>query len=96
MLRRDGDDLQPRPLVPAAVAKQGLECADAAQAMPAQPTLAPRRRDRLRRRSEGNGGQGASRARPLARRAESTLRPPTDFIRARNPCVRLRLITEGW
>jgi len=40
--------------------------------------------------------QGTSRARPFARRAESTLRPPTVFIRARKPCVRLRLTTEGW
>jgi hypothetical protein len=24
------------------------------------------------------------------------LRPPTLFILARNPCVRLRLTTEGW
>ena len=40
--------------------------------------------------------QGASRARPFARRAESTVRPPTLFIRARKPCVRLRLTTEGW
>lgn len=40
--------------------------------------------------------QTASRARPLARRARRTLRPPTVFIRARKPCVRLRLTTEGW
>ena len=40
--------------------------------------------------------QTASRARPLARRAERTLRPPTVFIRARNPCVRKRRIFEGW
>jgi hypothetical protein len=43
-----------------------------------------------------SANQGTSRARPFARRAESTLRPPTVFIRARKPCVRLRLTTEGW
>jgi len=32
----------------------------------------------------------------LARRAEITLRPPTVFIRARNPCVRARRMFEGW
>jgi hypothetical protein len=32
----------------------------------------------------------------LARRARRTLRPPTDFIRARNPWVRFRRTTEGW
>jgi hypothetical protein len=32
----------------------------------------------------------------LARRAEITLRPPTVFIRARNPCVRARRSFEGW
>jgi len=31
----------------------------------------------------------------LARRALSTARPPRDFMRTRNPCVRLRLTTEG-
>jgi hypothetical protein len=33
--------------------------------------------------------------RPLARRALRTLRPPSVFIRARNPCVRARRILEG-
>jgi len=32
----------------------------------------------------------------LARRAERTLRPPTVFMRARNPCVRARRNFEGW
>lgn len=37
-----------------------------------------------------------SRARPLARRELITARPPTVRIRARKPCVRLRLSTLGW
>jgi hypothetical protein len=36
-----------------------------------------------------------SRLRPLARLRLSTLRPPGVAIRARNPCVRLRLILLG-
>jgi len=40
--------------------------------------------------------QTQRRARPLARRARRTLRPPTVFMRARKPWVRLRLTTEGW
>lgn len=40
--------------------------------------------------------QTASRFRPFARRLLSTFRPPRDFIRARNPCVRARRIFEGW
>lgn len=34
--------------------------------------------------------------RPLARRAESTLRPPTEDMRARKPCLRAWRILEGW
>ncbi len=37
-----------------------------------------------------------SRARPLARRALITARPPAVRIRALKPCVRLRLSTLGW
>lgn len=36
------------------------------------------------------------RARPLARRALTTARPPTVRMRARNPCVRLRFNLLGW
>ncbi len=36
------------------------------------------------------------RLRPRARRRPITLRPPLVFIRARNPCVRLRLLLCGW
>ncbi len=39
--------------------------------------------------------QTAKRLRPLARRALMTARPPTVFIRARKPWVRLRRTTEG-
>jgi hypothetical protein len=41
-------------------------------------------------------GQTESRARPFARRADRTLRPPTVFMRARKPCVRARRIFDGW
>jgi len=37
-----------------------------------------------------------SRARPFARRARITARPPRLRIRTRNPWVRLRRTTEGW
>lgn len=37
-----------------------------------------------------------SRARPFARRARITARPPRLRIRTRKPCVRLRRTTEGW
>jgi hypothetical protein len=43
----------------------------------------------------GRCAQTASRARPFARRARRTLRPPILFMRARKPCVRLRRTTEG-
>src|SRR5690606_18060661 len=39
---------------------------------------------------------GQSRARPLARRAASTLRPPLVAMRARKPWVRLRRRLLGW
>ena len=42
-----------------------------------------------------NVRQTESRARPFARRADRTLRPPTVFIRARKPCVRARRIFDG-
>ena len=40
--------------------------------------------------------QTLKRARPLARRARSTARPPRVRIRTRNPCVRFLRTTEGW
>lgn len=40
--------------------------------------------------------QTLTRARPLARLALRTLRPPLVLMRARNPCVLLRLRTLGW
>jgi hypothetical protein len=40
--------------------------------------------------------QTASRARPLARRALMTARPPRVFMRSRKPCVRARRVLEGW
>ena len=44
----------------------------------------------------GRGVQGAKRARPLARRAFRTRRPPLVAIRARKPWVRLRWMMLGW
>jgi hypothetical protein len=40
--------------------------------------------------------QGVRRARPLARRALITLRPPRVAMRARKPCVRARFRQLGW
>src|SRR5690606_17781819 len=40
--------------------------------------------------------QTARRARPLARRALMTLRPPLVFMRTRKPWVRARRVLEGW
>jgi hypothetical protein len=40
--------------------------------------------------------QTASRARPFARRARMTARPPRVRIRTRNPWVRFLFMTEGW
>ena len=51
--------------------------------------------DNVRRRTSA-ALQTDSLLRPLARRALSTLRPFFVAIRARNPCVLLRLITLGW
>jgi hypothetical protein len=86
-----GDELQPRAVVASAGAKYRFERANPAE--PVTTSAANLRTGRGRR--DCCCDQGASRARPLARRAESTLRPPTVFIRARKPWVRLRLTTEG-
>jgi hypothetical protein len=80
------DQLQELRVVTLAGAKDGLERADAAK--PVAGIAAA-----LRRRNER---QTVSLARPLARRADSTLRPPTVLMRARNPCVRARRSLEGW
>ena len=89
------DDLDPSAIPSSAGAKQRFERTDARE--PKASNAATRdvtcRRDI---RFDRGGVQGASRTRPLARRAESTLRPPTLFIRARKPGVRLRLMTDGW
>jgi len=76
--------LQEMRVVADAELEQRLECAGAAQ--PIADAAAGGWR---------NGRQTVRRARPLARRAARTLRPPTVFIRARNPCVRARLTFEG-
>jgi hypothetical protein len=51
---------------------------------------------RFARQPEAPRLQTAKRARPLARRALITARPPRVFIRSRNPCVRARRVLEGW
>jgi hypothetical protein len=60
-----------------------------------QPVLAP---EATASRFHGyfEGVETQRRLRPLARRRESTERPPFVFIRARNPWTRLRLIRLGW
>jgi hypothetical protein len=84
---RGGDQLQELPVMTGTGLEYRLERARAAKAIPGRSS------NRVRRR---NVRQTASRARPLARRADSTLRPPTVFMRARNPCVRARRIFDGW
>src|SRR5262249_39088070 len=81
------DDLQIVAVAPAPTAKHRVECA---------PPRKPVATARAHHRTAGCARQGVRRLRPLARRAASTLRPPTVFILARKPCVRLRLTTEGW
>jgi len=81
------DHLQESTFAAPAAAKHRIEGARAREPVPAAST------EHCRGTSVD---QGARRARPFARRAERTLRPPTLFIRARKPCVRLRLTTEGW
>ena len=83
---RRGDQLQEVPLVPGTGLEYGFERADAPQAMAdGSPDCGRRRNER----------QTESRARPFARRADRTLRPPTVFMRARKPCVRARRIFDG-
>lgn len=82
---RGGDQLQEMRVATDTELEQRLECAGAAQ--PIADAAAGGGR---------NGRQTVRRTRPLARRAARTLRPPTVFIRARNPCVRARLTFEGW
>ena len=69
-----------------AVTKDRFERAGAAQPIDSAAT----------RRRGGSIGQTDRRTRPLARRAASTLRPPTVLIRARKPCVRARRNLDGW
>jgi hypothetical protein len=81
-----GDQLQKVRVEPNAGLEQRFERASAAQAV-ARAAMPQAR---------CNGRQTDRRARPFARRADRTLRPPTVFIRARNPCVRARRNFEGW
>ena len=65
---------------------------DFTQLGPGPQTLVLRKPEPWRRRQT----QALRRARPLARRAFNTLRPPGVAMRARKPWLRLRLITLGW
>jgi hypothetical protein len=67
--------------------KHRFECTGAAKAIDAAAAQYACRR---------GTNQADNRTLPLARRDESTLRPPTVFMRARNPCARARRIFEGW
>jgi hypothetical protein len=84
---RGGNQLQEPPVMTGTGLEYRLERGRTAKAIPGRSSTRGRRR---------NVRQTASRARPLARRADSTLRPPTVFMRARNPCVRARRIFDGW
>lgn len=87
--RRRDDEFDPSALRATAAREERVERPDAGQAVTSFAANGARGVwARLR--------QAESRARPLARRAESTLRPPTVFMRARKPCVRARRIFEGW
>ena len=82
----------------------------AGQAIPAQNdkkfTLPPGRKrtgklrfaaqPRFARQTQARRLQTAKRARPLARRALMTARPPRVFMRSRKPCVRARRVLDGW
>lgn len=74
-MRRRGDQLQKAPVKATAVSEQALERARAAQAVARFGGA----------RRVCNAGQTESRARPFARRAARTLRPPTVLMRARKP-----------
>ena len=84
LCRRRDDQLQERAVVARPSPEQRFERLRAAKA------VAGRRQTGCR-----NGRQTDSRARPFARRADRTLRPPTVFMRARKPCVRARRIFDG-
>ncbi len=89
-----GDELQVAAFDAAAVAKHRFERALPGEAK--RPAMKPGAKP-LRTAAGSAIVQTAVRLlRPLARRAESTLRPPTEDMRARKPCLRARRILEGW
>lgn len=59
------------------------------------PVVVPAQQPRTARQFAGARDQTANRARPLARRARTTLRPPRVRIRTIKPCVRLRRVFDG-
>ena len=79
------DQLKEAPIDSAARSKNLFECAGAAKTIKAAAASACRR----------GIGQTQSRARPLARRAAITLRPPTVCMRLRNPWFRARRSFDG-
>jgi hypothetical protein len=75
-----------------------LNCKEESLAPAGEPSREARRaaQPRRARQSGANDVHTARRARPLARRALITARPPRDFIRTRKPWVRLRRVLDGW
>lgn len=69
---------------------EGVEISPANEMLIARERIWTRQTDSL-----PPSAQAQRRLRPRARRRDSTLRPPGVAMRARNPCVRFRLITEG-
>ena len=80
-----GDELKTAPFDTTACSEDRLERAGAAEPIQTRPIDARGRPDR----------QTAIRARPFARRADKTLRPPTVCMRLRKPCLRARRIFDG-
>ena len=83
---RRGNQLQEMRVVTDTVPEYRFVRAGAAQPMGRTPDA----------RSGRQLDQTDRRARPLARRAARTLRPPTVLMRARKPCVRARRSFDGW
>ena len=57
--------------------------------------LLSRQQSRAARQRGAGAAQTESRARPFARRARITFRPPRVRMRTRKPCVRLRRVFDG-
>ena len=84
-MRRSSHELKVAAIDPAAGAENRLERIDAAESIAGAAPCA----------RKSSAGQTDSRERPLARRADSTLRPPTVCMRLRKPWLRARRSFEG-